>query len=76
MADTVVERRGDWQLRRWCPRNQTHQEAGNAICDWWNDSSNHGSHRLRKRWMVICSECQQGYFTQEGFDEHECYSAY
>lgn len=59
------------QLRRWCPVGEMHQDADDPICCGCDPS-----HRLRIRRMLVCSECEMGLFTKEGFDRHECYSAY
>lgn len=72
------------QRRRWCPEGETHQDEDDPVCGWdheWPDGPTafrlfSSSHRLRIRRMLVCSECEQGYFTQEVFDEHGCFSAY
>ena len=68
-----IERHAMPMLRRWCPIAETHQDADDVWCGWDHDSERH---RLRKRRMLVCSVCQQGYFNQQEFDEHECWSAY
>ena len=60
-------------LRRWCPIALLHQPADEP---WCMSADEHRDHRLRLRRMFVCSRCEQGYFTQEMFDAHECYSAY
>lgn len=79
-TEVITERRGEWQLRRWCPIAGTHQDVEDVDCNWEHDIGVYGyvpwAHRLRKRRMIVCSECAQGYFNQEKFDEHGCYSAY
>lgn len=74
----IVERYGEWRLRRWCPIAKTHQDADWETCGWSNCYDDSRDHRLRLRRMLICSiqDCQQGYFNQREFDEHTCYSAY
>lgn len=64
------------ELRRWCPYMKTHQDADDPVCGWLHSDYNNRSHRLRRRRMVVCSQCGQGYFTRQEFDDHECYSAY
>ncbi len=62
------------ERRRWCPIAKTHQDEDDPTCGW-----EHGdvvSHRLRVRRMLVCSVCEQAYFTQFDFDFHECGSAY
>lgn len=76
-----VERTGTWQTRYWCPTAGTHQDLDlGAMCGWQDCGdpavARNGYHNLCKRRMLICAECSQGYFTNVGFDEHECYSAY
>lgn len=63
-------------LRRWCPIAGTHQEADWLECGWSQCYDDGRDHRLRLRRMLICSECQQGYFNKKEFADHECYSAY
>jgi hypothetical protein len=70
-----MEREPIKQLRRWCPVAGTHQDIDDPECGWM-DCGDKPSHTLRKRRMIVCSKCQQGYFKQADFDEHECYSAY
>lgn len=62
------------QRRRWCPLAGTHQDEDDPWCGWIHDGLS--NHRLRIRRMLVCSECQQGYFAKGDFDDHECYSAY
>lgn len=64
-------------LRRWCPIAETHQDADWVDCPWEHDERPNG-HNCRLRRMLVCSvpDCQQGYFNQKEFDEHECYSVY
>jgi hypothetical protein len=67
-------RQPELKLRRWCPDCQWH-------CDLDFDvqcPAQECSRRMRKRWMLVCSvqDCQQGYFTLEDFEAHECCSAY
>jgi hypothetical protein len=66
------------QLRRWCPYSETHCDAAWIDCPWDGCGPNelNRGHRLRLRRMLVCSVCQQGYFNQKEFNEHECYSAY
>jgi hypothetical protein len=64
-------RRADSMLRRWCPIACTHQDVEDATCGW-----NHDNHRLRVRRMLVCSECEQGYFKRADFVEHVCNSEY
>lgn len=66
------------QLRRWCPYAKTHQDADYEACEWdyCRDNQPGPHHKLRLRRMLVCSTCQQGYFTQGKFDAHECGSAY
>ena len=61
------------QLRRWCPIAETHQDLNDVWCGWNHDDP---THKLRVRRMLICSDCQQGYFNKQEFVGHECYSAY
>jgi hypothetical protein len=68
------ERAATSQLRRWCPDGKTHQRADDPVCGW--EHGDKTGHRLRLRRMLLCSACEQGYFTQEAFDGHECHSAY
>jgi len=74
----MTSRAASSELRRWCPDGLTHQDADDPVCGWDHDfpDASKTSHRLRLRRMLVCSECTQGYFTQEDFDGHECYSAY
>jgi len=61
---------------RWCPEAETWQPGDEPYCRW---QQGYGpSHRLRLRWMFVCSitECEQAYFSQKDFDAHICYSAY
>src|SRR3990167_9477558 len=67
-------REGVWQRRRWCREGQTHQDEDDPWCGWYHDMK--PTHRLRIRKMLICQECEQGYFSQETFDGHQCFSAY
>ena len=72
--DVETKREARSERRRWCPVGETHQDEDDPICGWA-----HGdviSHSLRVRRMLVCSECEQGYFTKERFDEHSCHSAY
>jgi hypothetical protein len=62
------------RLRRWCPIAKTHQDADDPACGW--EHGEKSFHILRLRRMLVCSECEQGYFTQPEFDAHECFSAY
>ena len=64
-------READSMLRRWCPEEQTHQDAEDALCGWADHV-----HRLRLRRMLVCRVCQQGYFTRRAFLDHECHDAY
>lgn len=75
-APATGERRAVPQLRRWCPIAQTHQDADDKVCNWDYCIEGQQDHRLRLRRMLVCTECQQGYFTKKEFDDHECYSAY
>ncbi len=61
------------QLRRWCPEAQTHQPADDPECGWIHDDK--PTHRLRLRRMLVCSNCEQGYFTRMVFLKHECHDA-
>ena len=71
------ERKARSEPRRWCPEGKTHQDEGDPICGWMDHGGLLGNaHRLRVRRMLVCSECEQAYFTKEAFDEHSCYSAY
>ena len=70
----MSEREAISQRRRWCPEGKTHQDEDDPYCGWTHDDVI--SHRLRIRRMLVCSECEQGYFTNEAWDRHECYSAY
>lgn len=73
----ATERHAVSTLRRWCPIAETHQDLDMDWCGWDHDGRIKG-HKLRLRRMLVCSvpDCQQGYFNQKDFDEHECYSAY
>jgi hypothetical protein len=73
---TIEDRVAIKQLRRWCPINETHQDADDARCMWSDCLDQRETHRLRLRRMIICSNCQQGYFTMKDWDGHECHSAY
>lgn len=66
------------QLRRWCPYNETHQDADWVDCPWADCGPNELStgHRCRLRRMLVCSICEQGYFTKAEFGEHECWASY
>lgn len=75
-ATLPLPRKGEWQLRRSCPIAMTHQDADDPVCAWTDCIPGKAGHRLRLRRMLICSECEQGYFTPAEFAEHECYSAY
>lgn len=75
MSRMMNERKAVSQLRRWCPIAETHQDIEDVACGWL-DCRGVGSHRLRLRRMLVCDECEQGYFKQKEFNEHECYSAY
>lgn len=61
-------------IRRWCPEAGTHQDEDDPWCGWQHGDQ--PTHRLRRRRMLVCSRCEQGYFTQHDFDRHECFSAY
>lgn len=64
-------------LRRWCPIEETHQDADDPICQWIHtDDWYKVPHRLRLRRMLVCSKCQQGYFKRDQFEQHECFSVY
>ena len=76
MAIADTERRAMPQLRRWCSVAKTHQNADWKECGWSDCLDSRKSHQLRLRRMLICSECQQGAFTQKEFEDHECFSAY
>ena len=67
----MTERKARSELRRWCPEGETHQDEDDPICGWMDHT-----HRLRVRRMLVCSECDMAFFTKEGFDDHECDSAY
>lgn len=77
--DDQAARTARSERRRWCPIGLTHQDEDDVTCGWtheWPEQVWPGPHRLRIRRMLVCSECDQGYFNKEEFDEHECYSAY
>ncbi len=65
-------RQANSQRVYWCPDGKTwHPETDGSMC-----ASLDHPHRLRIRRMLVCSECEQAYFTKEGFEEHHCDSAY
>lgn len=74
----TVERQAVSMLRRWCLIAKTHQDVDDLFCNWSDGivGNGHDTHRLRLRRIIVCNICQQGYFTKETFDEHECFSAY
>jgi len=76
MDSEVVQRAGTWQLRRWCPYAETHQDADDRICGWDYCREMQKTHSLRLRRMLVCLTCQMGFFTVIGYERHECYSAY
>ncbi len=61
MTTTRSDRRGISQRIRWCSEAETWQPEDDAICGWlhWE-----GSHRLRIRRALVCSVCDQAYFTK------------
>ncbi len=65
------------QLVRWCPEGEMWEpddyptEPRRQTCSGCDPV-----HYLRRRRMLICSECKQAEFTKEGFESHECFSAY
>lgn len=63
------------ELRRFCSIAETHQDADDIVCGM-NDCTDKSGHKLRLRRMLVCSECEQGYFNKNDFAEHECFSAY
>lgn len=78
MAEAVIERQSESVLRRWCPYSEVHCDPDWIDCPWEQCGPHEFSngHKMRLRRMLVCSECQQGCFTQSEFNEHECYSAY
>lgn len=67
----AVNREAVSKLRRWCPDCEVHMDADDRVC-----GMSHCDRRPRKRRMLVCSVCQQGYFNRTDFGAHECYSAY
>jgi len=61
-------------LRRWCPIAETYQDEDDPWCGWVHGDTE--GHRLRLRRMLVCSECHQGYFRRNEWEEHECFAAY
>jgi hypothetical protein len=64
------------RLLRWCPVAETWQDEGDPMCMWDQCVGFKATHRLRLRRVLLCSVCEMAFFTKEGFDGHECYSAY
>lgn len=67
----MKEREAESKLRRWCPDCEVHMDADDRMC-----GMGHCDRKPRKRRMLACSTCEQGYFNRKDFDGHECYSAY
>ena len=63
------------ELRRWCPVAELHQDPDDPEC-FSLDCTDKWTHRLRLRRMLICSVCEQGYFSKQAFECHDCWSAY
>jgi hypothetical protein len=72
----MTERTAKHELRRWCPIAGMHQPADEIECNSEDCYDNKSTHNLRLRKMLVCSECEQGYFDGEDFSEHFCFSAY
>ncbi len=59
------------QLRHWCKVGEMHQDPEVCTCEGCDPV-----HRLRLRRMLVCSVCEMGFFTKQGFETHECWDAY
>jgi hypothetical protein len=57
-------------LKRFCPIGKTYQDIDDKNCGLIHGEIE--NHILRKRWMLICSICEWGFFDKEDFDNHEC----
>lgn len=73
-ADTLREARSE--LRRWCQEGGFHFDVDDVSCPGANCYAHGNRHRGRVRRMLVCSVCEQGYFSRKEFDAHECHSAY
>lgn len=71
-ASEATTRSAIYKRRRWCPSCETHQDEDMDVCG----ATDCETSRLRIRRMIVCSECEQGYFNIKEFNEHQCYSAY
>lgn len=70
----IGDREALYCIRRWCMFDMSYTDEDERECPGCTDPP----HIARRRRTYVCQapECEQGHFTREAFERHECGSAY
>lgn len=66
------ERKAESKLMRYCRHTGCIYDVKEDCPGPWCNAER-GNHRGRVRRMLVCSECEQGFFSRDFFNAHECF---